>query len=196
MGTSHSEQLNTLSKTIWEWAIARRLWLSAAHIPGKLNIRADLKFRSNRSETEWMLNTSSLFRALEQLKMVDDIDLFASRLNKQFPKFVSYSPDPEAYAVDAFALQWTNEQFYAFPPFSLIPMVLKMILHGRPGNRDNDFTRLAHTGLVHKAMTMTLQTPVHLFPSITLVVLPNQPETIYPLHGKLSLLVCHLPGAI
>ena len=67
--------------------------MSAAHIPGKLNIRADLKFRSNRSETEWMLNTSSLFRALEQLKMVDDIDLFASRLNKQFPKFVSYSPE-------------------------------------------------------------------------------------------------------
>ena len=157
MGTSHSEQLNILCKTIWEWAIALGLWLSAAHIPGKLNIRADLESRSNRFETEWMLNTSSLYRALEQLKMVADIDLFASRLNKQFPKYVSYRPDPEAYAVDAFTLQWTNEQFYAFPPFSLIPMVLKKIL-------DDQATGIMilpdwpTQAWYPKAMTMTLQT--------------------------------------
>ena len=29
--------------------------LSAAHIPGKLNTVADKEFRSNHSDTEWML---------------------------------------------------------------------------------------------------------------------------------------------
>ena len=37
MGASHSDTCNSLVKEIWEWCIARRIWVSAAHIPGKNN---------------------------------------------------------------------------------------------------------------------------------------------------------------
>ena len=37
MGTSHSDSCNSVAKEIWEWCIDRKVWLSAAHIPGKQN---------------------------------------------------------------------------------------------------------------------------------------------------------------
>lgn len=35
MRTSHSGHLNKLCKEIWDWCIARNLWISAGHIAGK-----------------------------------------------------------------------------------------------------------------------------------------------------------------
>lgn len=58
-------------REIWQWCIDRDLWISAAHIPGKLNVEADLKSRQNRSETQWMLSNTLLTDALPP-----EIDLF------------------------------------------------------------------------------------------------------------------------
>lgn len=57
-----------------------------------------------------------------------EIDLFASRNNSKCKTFVSWRRDPDAFAVDAFTLSWTDLRFYAFPPFSLILKVLQKIL--------------------------------------------------------------------
>ena len=127
MGTSHSEQLNKLYKEIWDWCIARKLWVTAGHIAGKANIEADLESRQNQTETEWMLNPTLLLQSLQTLKFAPDTDLFASRLNKQFPNYVAYRPDPDSIAIDAFTINWATLKFYAFPPFSVIPAVLKKI---------------------------------------------------------------------
>ena len=43
---------------------------------------------------------------------------FASQLNAKVKKFVSWRPDPEACAVDAFTFDWGTQLNYAFPPFS------------------------------------------------------------------------------
>ena len=58
-----------------------------------------------------------------------EIDLFASRLNKQIDDYVSWTPDPDATAVNAFSILWDRKPFYAFclPPFSLIPRWLQKI---------------------------------------------------------------------
>ena len=55
-----------------------------------------------------------------------DIDLFASRINHQLPKYISFLPDSEAFAIDAFSHQW-NMFAYIFPPFNLIPRVLSKL---------------------------------------------------------------------
>ena len=127
MGTSHSCQLNALCKQIWEWCSLRHLWISAAHIPGKANTEADLESRQNRSETEWMLDKELLSKSLKTLNFTPEIDMFASRINAQFRRYVAYRPDPGAVAVDAFSINWTQQKFYAFPAFSIIPLVLKKI---------------------------------------------------------------------
>ena len=46
------------------------------------------------------------------------IDLFATRVNTQLRKFVSWIPDPQSAAIDAFSVQWSDPLSYAFPPFS------------------------------------------------------------------------------
>ena len=127
MGTSHSDSCNSLAKEIWEWCIARDIWVSVAHIPGKQNLVADFESRRNQREAEWRLNKAALQNALSTLNFQPDIDLFASRINYLFPKYVSYRPNPQAFAIDAFSLQWSRLDFYAFPPFSVIPAVLSKI---------------------------------------------------------------------
>ena len=124
MGTSHSESCNMMTQTIWHWCIENDVWLSAAFIPGKENTAADKQSRAINLDMEWKLDPTALSHALSRLQAHPDIDLFASRTNKQFDRYVSYRPDPNAYAVDGLALCWRDLDFYAFPPFSVISQVL------------------------------------------------------------------------
>jgi len=57
------------------------------------------------------------------------MDLFASRLSNQLPKFVSWKPDPLAMATNAFTLTWSDlsQKVYANPPWNLIGRVLSKV---------------------------------------------------------------------
>ena len=99
MGTSHSEICDRLAKKIWQWCVDKSIWLSVAHIPGKQNLVADYESRHHQRASEWMLNKILLSDALDKLQFSPEIDLFASRVNKQFSKYAAYRPDPEACAV-------------------------------------------------------------------------------------------------
>jgi len=121
MGTSHSDSYNSLAKQILEWCIAKDIWVSVAHISGTQNLVADFESRRNQREAEWQLNKAALQNVLSKINFQPDTDLFASRINYLFPKNVSYRPDREAFAIDTFSLQWSNLDFYAFPPLRVIP---------------------------------------------------------------------------
>ena len=102
------------------------MWLSAAHIPGTVNIEADKQSRVIVDGTEWKLNPALFQKIVEKFgKLV--IDLFATRINKQLGRYVSWHPEPEAIAVNALSLTWNNNCFYMFPPFSLVGRVLAKI---------------------------------------------------------------------
>ena len=94
-----------------------------------------------------MLNTNVLSRSLLELDFMPEIDLFASRLNAQFIRYVAFRADPGPSAIDAFTMNWSDLNFSAFPPFSVIPAVLKKIKGGR-GHGDMHITVLAHTSMV------------------------------------------------
>jgi len=188
METSHSEQLNTLTNKIWAWCISRNLWVSAAHIAGKSNVEADHESKQHQTATEWMLNKALLSQALESLQFTPEIDLFASRLNCQFPQYVAYRPDPGAMDIDAFSLIWTGLKFYAFPPFSVIPSLLKKIQEDK-AEGVCVLPNCPTQPWFPKAMQMITRSPVELKACETLMSLPNQPEQIHPLHKGLNLLV-------
>jgi hypothetical protein len=82
--------------------------------------------RHFNNRTEWSLHPI-VFMWLSQAAFVPDVDLFASRLNAKVARFVSWCPDPSAFACDAFSLHWGDFNAYAFPPFSLIPRVLVQV---------------------------------------------------------------------
>ena len=45
------------------------------------------------------------------------LDLFASRINYQIHRYISWKPDPKALATDAFSIKWNTEFYFVFPPF-------------------------------------------------------------------------------
>lgn len=126
MGGSKSLACNSLAQKIWNWCIPRSIWLSAVHIPGVTNVEADLLSRNCYSDHEWQLNPV-LFQQLSAVFPALSIDLFATVLNRQLPRYVSWKPDPHAEYVDAFSKSWKGDYFYAFPPFSLIHKCLNKI---------------------------------------------------------------------
>lgn len=73
-------------------------------------------------QTEWKLDPQVLPDSFTLFGR-PALDLFATRLNYQLPRYVSWIPDPNAVGVDAFTLDWGTQYNYAFPPFSLIPQV-------------------------------------------------------------------------
>ena len=56
MGGCKSAACDEVAKKIWDWCIERGLWLSAVHIPGTMNVKADVMSRRHYSDHEWMLN--------------------------------------------------------------------------------------------------------------------------------------------
>ena len=58
-----------------------------------------------------------------------DVDLFASQLNAKILCYIAWKPDPNAFAIDAFTLNWSVFNLvYCFPPFSVIGKVLQKLL--------------------------------------------------------------------
>jgi len=125
-GGCKSEYCNNMSQRIWEFCIERGLHVSAAHIPGTHNITADIASRQFKESAEWML-CPSVFKSLCDKFGTPEIDLFATRLNKQLPKYVSWLPDPGSAYVDAMSIKWSNIFTYIFPPFSMLWPVIKKI---------------------------------------------------------------------
>lgn len=122
------ESLHKLSKEIWLWCITRQIWLSAAHVAGKENIIADKLSRKLNEDMEWKLNPT-IFKEIELKYGEVIVDLFASRYNCQKQCYVSFLPDKNAMAIDAFSLNWNNinKLIYMFPPFSLLGKVVQKI---------------------------------------------------------------------
>jgi hypothetical protein len=116
-------ELTALVRPLWEWAFKTGTTVFATYIPGKKNDRADKLSRRQRDRTDWMLNRA-LFKRLSKHFGPFTIDLFATRLNAQLPRYISKIPDPGATAVDAFRQDLRHERAYANPPFNLIGRLL------------------------------------------------------------------------
>ena len=124
---------NKIARKILMWCYDNNNWISAAHLPGKTNTTADKASRSIHDNMEWKLNPD-IFKQICEIYDKPTIDLFASRLNFQIKPYMSWKPDPEAYAIDALSENWKDFYFYAFPPFNLIGKVLhKIELEGSTG---------------------------------------------------------------
>ena len=120
-------------------AVAHRLWsvtnsygitLRAVHRPGVENRRADLLSRWRQDSTDLKLDPR-LFRLADRKWGPHTVDLFATRLNTQLARFVSWRPDPEAAAVDAFQFPLKGENPWCFPPEALIPRLLGLLTRQR-----------------------------------------------------------------
>ena len=191
MGGMKSTLCNEIAKKIWFWCIERGLWLSACHIPGKSNVQADTASRKFNDRTEWMLDREVFLRITEHF-FTPDIDLFASRLNKQVPRFVSWHADPEAEAVDAFMLHWGNTKFYLFPPFSLIAVCLQKI--AQDATRDCLLVVPLWTTQPWFPLLASMLVNLPVLPPRDILTLPGAGKKAHPAPVKAQLIACHCSG--
>ena len=107
------------------WCHHYHITLKARHIPGCLNVMADLLSRSNQVQsTEWSLHPQ-VFRQICQKWFTPHVDLFATHLNHKHPLYVSPIPDPKAWDIDALNINWTGLTAYAYPPTALLHRVIQ-----------------------------------------------------------------------
>lgn len=188
MGGSKSVECNDLVHKLWCWCIDHSIWLSACHIPGKENI-ADFGSRNFNEAIEWKLN-ESIFDKLVAKWGHPDIDMFASRLNKQLPKYVSWKQDADAVFVDAFSSSWSEMYMYIFCPFSVIGRTLQKLRADR-GDCIMILPLWPTQNWFGPFLELLIDTPY---------VIPVKPEVLYlpgtqkvhPLVNQLTLVACRL----
>ena len=192
MGGIKSECCNDLAVEIWNWCLDRNIWLLCSHIPGKINNEADKLSREFSDQTEWHLD-HDIFLQICSKFYVPDIDLFASRLNKQLDTFCSWKPDPECSFVNAFSLNWENFNFvYLFPPFSLLSLCIKKVQDDKA--RGMIIAPLWPTqAWFTKLMRILVAKPILLPRKGSLLTNPMK-ETLHPLRKKIVLLACQVSG--
>ena len=66
----------------------------------------------------------SIANAIFQMFNYPNLDLFATHFNHKLPLYVAPVLDNQAFAIDAFPMNWIYLHAYAFPPTMLIPFVL------------------------------------------------------------------------
>jgi len=85
------------------------------------------KMGGTKNQLLTLLSNPKIFQKICQARWTPSIDLFASRVSHQLPAYMSWKLDPFSKGRDAFQVQWTEMEGYAFPPFSLITRVLKKV---------------------------------------------------------------------
>lgn len=126
-GSIQFPHLSEISRQIWRWCENRNIFLFASYISSIENSIADAESRTPDPDTEWSLSVIA-FRRVARALGPFDIDLFASSINTKSDLYASWFPDPGSVAVDAFTFSWEKLNFYAFPPFILLPRVLRKII--------------------------------------------------------------------
>lgn len=122
----------SIARQIWEWCEKRNNFIFASYIASGDNIIADLESRTISEDTEWSFSQKAFARLSNKFGPPEiDHRLFASIINAKCTMYSSWFPDPGSLAVDAFTFSWTHLNFYAFPPFILLPRVLRKILTDR-----------------------------------------------------------------
>ncbi|XP_041931407.1 LOW QUALITY PROTEIN: uncharacterized protein LOC121695003 [Alosa sapidissima] len=127
-GGLRSRHMHTLAHRLILWSSTRLLSLKATHVPGVLNLGADLLSRGNPRYGDWKLhsdvsNLAQIWLRTGRAK----VDLFASEENAQCPMFFSLRDQKAPLGIDALAHQWPHVLLYAFPPLELITPTLARV---------------------------------------------------------------------
>ena len=120
-----------------------------------------------------------------------DIDLFASRLNHKLEKYISFRPDPNAMAVDAFSISRTKQYVYIFAPFR--PSVWFYGTCGRRGRSISSSPLWTTQSWWPQLAHLIVNFPIKLLPTRKILYQPNNLEGTHPLQ-KLKLEAFRVSG--
>ena len=132
-GGTACSRLCDIALELWEFSIARNITLSASHLSGVSNVKADRLSRVEHCDHSYFLSQDVFDALAARLDFPLTVDCFASRLNFKLSKFVSHYFDPLSFWVNAFSLAWTD-YVYLFPPVPVIHRVLTKFIADKTGH--------------------------------------------------------------
>ena len=125
-GGTRSAILNQTAQDLLRWAEIHSVTLLPQFIMGRNNVLVDALSRPNQIlGAEWTLKLSVFHQLWKPWPVT--IDLFATSLNHHCLPYFSPFHDPNYIWTDALLQPWDGWQTYAFPPYALIPAVLKKL---------------------------------------------------------------------
>jgi hypothetical protein len=133
-GGTRSWDMFLLAREVLLGCKLHRVTVKCHYIPGKVNVTADSLSRDGIGEkpvntvlpTEWRLNPVVVKQVWTQ-RHCPLIDLFAMSENAVLPLFFSPVPHPNILGTDALFHSWDGLNAYAFPPWNLLPAVVRKI---------------------------------------------------------------------
>ena len=191
MGGMASESMDRLAKQIWAWCLERQIYITAVFVPGILNT-ADFYSRSFSDDSQFMLK-KDIFNRLCRHFFMPDIDLFASRLNKQLDTFVSWYPEPGSFHCNAFTMSWNGYTPYIFPPFCLIGKIINKIVQEKVEKAILVFPFWRSQSWFPLILDNMCSFPVRLPRHKDLLCLPHSRE-IHPLSRQMRILAVEISG--
>ena len=105
---------------------------------------------------------------------------------------MSYRPDPKCIAVNAFLLDWSALDFYAFPPFVCLNRVLQKIYQDK-ANSIGIAPDWPSQPFYPKLITMSIKT-ISVAPRETNLHLTSQPAVEHSMGKTLKILACLVDG--
>jgi hypothetical protein len=128
-------RLDRVAREIWAELESRNVFMIASYINTKEN-PADALTRgvSNKKQLldcEVQLNPEVFSSLCAQGPFCPEVDWFASSKNSQLPRFYAWNPEPTAEGCDAFMFHWGDCFGYVYPPFALIPRILRKIIEDK-----------------------------------------------------------------
>ena len=127
-----------------------------------------------------------IYKAVRNTFGTSEIDLFDSRIKRQAAKYVSWKPEPEAFAVDAFSLNWNHQFMYILLPFSPLTKVIKKICRDQ-ATGILVFPSWATQSWYPQALERSGKVPLKISPNLTNFILPHDKAAVHPLAEKLTL---------
>ena len=118
--------MSDLTTTIFAYTQSLQTQISARHLAGVSNTRADFLSRID-SRYNWNLR-QQVFNNLDRLWGPHTVDRFADLYSAKTRRFNSLRWEPHTEAVDAMAQDWSQDMNYCCPPFWLIPRILRKVV--------------------------------------------------------------------
>ena len=132
-GGTASAPLCDLALELWNFCISRSIRISAVHIAGTSNSRADRLSRMADNDHSYHIDADCFHQLCLVVPVKLKVDCFASRLNHKLDKFFSRYRDPLSSGVNTFSIRWVDG-VYLFPPFPLIRRVLSKFVSDQTGH--------------------------------------------------------------
>ena len=125
-GGTRSPELMELATSIWNWCLDTGTRIRTTYVPSAFN-PADAPSRQLTGQLEWSLD-HAFFRKLERYWGPHHVDLFASQINHQLPRYMTWKPTPGAIGYDALQHDWRRlGNLYLCPPWNLISLILQKV---------------------------------------------------------------------